>query len=73
MKTLCGSNKVGPKIKFGEGAKTVVWPYDQVVKVREGLVDLEPMLLVNFKVAKWANILLDTPSATSRSYDYVLQ
>jgi hypothetical protein len=35
-----------------EGAKTVVWPYDQMVKVIEGWVDLEPVLLVNCRVAK---------------------
>ncbi len=35
-----------------EGAKTVVWPFDQVVKVREGWVDMEPVLLVNCRVAK---------------------
>ncbi len=30
----------------------------QVVKVREGLANLEPVVLVNLRVAKWVNILL---------------
>ncbi len=42
---------MNPKIR-GDGAKTVVWPYEYVVPVREGWVDLEPMLLVNLRVAK---------------------
>jgi len=32
--------------KMGEGAKTVVWPYDQGVQVREGWVYLEPSLTI---------------------------
>jgi hypothetical protein len=42
----------GSKNKMGEGAKTEVWPYDQVVKVREGWVDLEPVLPVSCRVAE---------------------
>jgi hypothetical protein len=38
--------------KMGDGAKTRLKLYDPVVKVGEGWVDLEPMLLVNCKVAK---------------------
>ncbi len=37
---------------MGEGAKRLVWPGDQVVKVREGWVDLEPVLLVNLGFGK---------------------
>jgi len=39
--------------------KNSLWSHDQVVQLREGLVDLELMLLVNLWVAKWENILLD--------------
>ncbi len=34
-----------PKNMEREGAKIVTLPYNQVVKVGEGWVDLEPMLL----------------------------
>ncbi len=34
-------------------------PSDQVVKVGEGRVDMEPVLLSSGQVAKGANILLD--------------
>jgi len=45
------NRSLDPKIR-GYGAKAVVWPYDHVVPVREGWVDLEPMLLVKLRVAK---------------------
>ncbi len=48
-----------PKIDGGGSQDSYLEPYDQVVKVGEGWVDLEPVLLSNCQVAKWANILLD--------------
>ncbi len=47
---------------MGEGAKIVLRlePYNQVVKVGEGLVDLEPVFLSSCWVAKGENILLDS-------------
>ncbi len=37
-------------------------PYNQVVKVGVGWVDLEPVLISNYWVAKWSNILLTWPT-----------
>jgi len=44
--------KVDRKIRWGESQDSNLEPYDQVVKVREGWVDLEPVLLVDCRVAK---------------------
>ena len=35
-----------------EGAKMIVWSYDQEVKVKEERVNLEPVLLDNCRVAE---------------------
>jgi len=45
----------------GVGAKIAIFePYNQVVKVGEGWVDLEPVLFTICWVANWVNILLDS-------------
>jgi hypothetical protein len=43
----------------GGGQDNNLEPYYQVVKVGEGWVDLEPVLLTICRVAKWVNILVD--------------
>ncbi len=48
------------KYSWGGGQDSNLKPYDQVVKVGEGWVDLEPVILTICWVAKWVNILLDT-------------
>ncbi len=46
---------------MGEERQVSLEPDDQVVKVGEGWVDLEPVLLSSCqRVAKWVNILLGT-------------
>ncbi len=47
----------------GGGQDSNLEPYDQVVKVAEGWVDLEPGLLAICGVAKSVNILLDKTTA----------
>jgi hypothetical protein len=46
-----------PKIRCRRSQDCSFEPYDLVVKVREGWVDLEPVLLVNWRVAKWIILL----------------
>jgi len=48
------------KYKEDRGQDRNLEPYDQVVKVGVGWVDLEPLLLTICWAAKWVNILLDT-------------
>jgi hypothetical protein len=48
----------------GGGQDSNLEPYNQVVKVGEGWVDLDPGLLTLCRVAKLVNILLDKTTAT---------
>jgi hypothetical protein len=48
------------KLEWGGSQDSSLEPYNQVVKVKEGRVDLEPVLPINCRVAESPNILLDT-------------
>ncbi len=56
----CWIYEVDTKIRWGKWSQdSSLEIYSQVVKVGEGWLDLEPVLLSDCWVAKWANILLD--------------
>ncbi len=47
-----------PKIGMGGSQDSSPEPYNQVVKVKEGRVDLEPVLLINCRVAESASAIM---------------